>query len=101
MLVKAGTKIFLYKPPYVLHSKLVLIDDDVAVVASSNMDIRSFTLNLEVNLMVCDRNFVSRLDNVIDGYREASSELNLADWLNRPWNQKYLDNAARLTAALQ
>lgn len=101
MLAKAGVKIFLYKPPYVLHSKLVLIDDDVAVVASSNMDIRSFTLNLEVNLMVCDRNFVARLDGVIDEYRAASSELNLSDWLDRPWNQKYLDNAARLTAALQ
>ncbi|MFI7744810.1 cardiolipin synthase [Kocuria rhizosphaericola] len=101
MLIRDGIRIFLYRAPYVLHSKFVLIDDDAAVVGSSNMDIRSFVLDHEVNLMVVDRDFVGRLDELVAGYRERSHELELADWLARPWYQKYLDNTARLTSALQ
>ena len=33
-------RIFLYPAPYVLHSKHFTIDDDVAVIGSSNMDLR-------------------------------------------------------------
>lgn len=100
-LLNAGVQIYLYRSPYVLHSKFVLIDDDVAVVASSNMDMRSFTLNLEVNLMVCDREFVQRMKAVEHDYRNASHSLRLEDWLSRPWHKKYLDNLCRLTADLQ
>ncbi|MFI7584230.1 cardiolipin synthase [Kocuria sp. M1N1S27] len=100
-LIKDGVQIFLYRAPYVLHSKFVLIDDEAAVVGSSNMDIRSFVLDHEINLMVAGRQFLSRLDDVVAGYREHSHELRLEDWLARPWYQKYLDNTARLTSALQ
>ncbi|WP_298584829.1 cardiolipin synthase [uncultured Kocuria sp.] len=101
MLIRDGIRIFLYRAPYVLHSKFVLIDDDAAVVGSSNMDIRSFVLDHEVNLLVVDQDFVSCLDELVDDYRQHSHELELADWLARPWYQKYLDNTARLTSALQ
>ena len=36
----------------VLHSKFFSVDDDVAVMGSSNMDMRSFGLNYEVSLML-------------------------------------------------
>lgn len=101
MLMKAGVKILLYESPYILHSKFVLIDDEVAVIASSNMDIRSFTLNLEVNLMVCDEGFVSRMMAVVRKYRDASSPLELESWLERPGYQKFFDNVSRLTAGVQ
>lgn len=101
MLLETGVEIYLYPPDHVQHAKFVLIDDDVAVVASSNMDIRSFTLNLEVNLMVCDRNFVRELNAVEDDYRDRSHFLDLHTWLQRPLHQKYIDNACRLAADLQ
>ncbi|MGQ1799104.1 phospholipase D-like domain-containing protein [Kocuria oceani] len=100
-MIKAGVKIFLYRAPYVLHAKFVLIDEEAAVVGSSNMDIRSFVLDHEVNLMVIGEEFVARMDEVVQGYHEASHELELGPWLDRPRRQKYLDNAARLTSALQ
>ena len=46
MLLKAGVKIWMYRKPYILHSKSMTIDDEVAIIGSSNMDMRSFTLNL-------------------------------------------------------
>ena len=50
-LLRAGVKIYLYPAPLVLHSKHFSVDDDVAVIGSSNMDIRSFSLDFEVSVM--------------------------------------------------
>ncbi|MEO6827250.1 MAG: cardiolipin synthase [Microbacteriaceae bacterium] len=100
-LLKAGVSIYLYRMPTVLHSKHFSIDDDVAVIGSSNMDIRSFSLNMEISVMVQGRDFVQQLRAVEDNYRANSDKLELADWMNRPLGQKVSDNLARLTSALQ
>lgn len=100
-LLRAGVRIFQYPAPYILHAKHFTIDDDVAVIGSSNMDMRSFGLNLEVSLMVRGREFVSEMRGVEDGYREISKELTLAEWLKQPLKSTVLDNLARLTSALQ
>ena len=94
-------RIWLYPAPYILHSKHFSIDDDVAVIGSSNMDIRSFTLNLEVSLMVRGRTFVDQMREVEAGYRKISRELTLTDWNNEPRSKTVLDGLARLTSALQ
>ena len=43
-LLRAGVKIYQYKAPTLLHSKHITIDDDIAIIGSSNLDIRSFQL---------------------------------------------------------
>ena len=100
-LLRAGVRIFLYRSPTVLHAKHVTIDDDQAVVGSSNMDMRSFSLNLEISVMIRGRRFVRQLREVEQEYREASHELLLDEWLARPFRSKVLDNVARLTSAVQ
>lgn len=100
-LLEAGVRIHLYPAPWVLHSKHFSIDDDVAVIGSSNMDMRSFALNYEVSLMLTGGDVVARFREVEDGYRALSRELTLAEWQRRPRRQRYLDNTMRLTAALQ
>lgn len=100
-LLRAGVKIWLYRAPTILHAKHFTIDDEVSVIGSSNMDMRSFSLNLEVSVMVRGRRFVDALREVQDAYKEHSFELRLEDWLGRPRRSQVLDNAARLTAALQ
>ncbi|TFC40073.1 MULTISPECIES: cardiolipin synthase [unclassified Cryobacterium] len=100
-LLRAGVKIYLYKAPYVLHAKHFTIDDEVAVIGSSNMDMRSFSLNFEVSMMVRGRSFVQQLRAVEDGYREDSRELTLEEWMKQPLRSTVLDNLARLTSAVQ
>lgn len=100
-LLEAGVRIFLYPAPAVLHSKHFSIDDDVAVVGSSNMDIRSFALNAEVSMMVTGGDIIARVREVEDTYRGLSRELTLEEWRKRSFGRKYVDNAMRLTAALQ
>lgn len=100
-LLEAGVRIYLYPAPAVLHSKHFTIDDDVAVIGSSNMDMRSFALNHEVSMMLTGEDIVTRFRAVEDDYRWLSRELTTAAWGQRSALQRYVDNAMRLTAALQ
>lgn len=101
VLLKAGVRIWMYRKPYILHTKTLTIDDEVAVVGSSNMDMRSFGLNLEVSMLVRGEEFVSEMREVEDKYRSLSRELTLEEWMQQPLRSTVLDNLARLTSALQ
>jgi cardiolipin synthase len=100
-LLEAGVRIYRYPAPAVLHSKYFSVDDDVAVIGSSNMDMRSFALNYEVSLMLTGGDIVRRFREVEDAYRAISPELTLEEWSRRSRRSTYVDNAMRLTSALQ
>ncbi|WP_183095112.1 cardiolipin synthase [Nocardioides stalactiti] len=100
-LLAAGVRIYRYPAPYVLHAKHFTIDDTVAVVGSSNMDLRSFGLNFEISLMLPHGEVVAALREVEDTYRALSRELTLEEWRQRSPGAKYVDNVMRLTASLQ
>ncbi|MCI2237438.1 cardiolipin synthase [Paenibacillus sp. TRM 82003] len=100
-LLRAGVRIHRYPAPYVLHAKHMTVDEDVAVIGSSNMDMRSFLLDLELTLMVCGRTFADDLRRVEDAYRERCTELTLQQWLARSRGHVIKENLARLTSALQ
>ena len=100
-LLEAGVVIWMYKAPTILHAKHFTIDDEVAVVGSSNMDIRSFQLNSEISLMVRGRHFVAELRQVEQSYRDNSRQLTREEWAKQPMRSTIADNLARLTSALQ
>src|SRR6266498_479691 len=100
-LLKAGVHIYRYKAPVILHSKSISIDDDIAVIGSSNMDIRSFQLNLEVMLVCYNTQVVSDLRKIEAEYLRCSRLLHLEAWQARPLLTRFVDNLARLTSALQ
>lgn len=100
-LLEAGVRIHRYPAPYVLHSKFFSVDDEVAVVGTSNMDQRSFSLNYEMSLMMVDRDVVRSVREIEDTYRALSSELTLEEWSRRSVGARYVDNIMRLTSALQ
>lgn len=100
-LLRAGVRIFMYPGPFILHSKHMTIDDDIAFIGSSNMDIRSFLLNFEISMLVRGESFVRDMREVEEGYRAISRELTLDDWLREPAKAKFLDGVARLTSALE
>jgi cardiolipin synthase len=99
-LLQAGVRIFRYPAPFILHSKHFSIDDEVAVIGSSNMDIRSFSLNMELMMLVHGRSFVEQMRAVEDEYRRLGSELTIEEWRREPRKATFLDGVARLTSAL-
>ena len=100
-LLRAGVHIYCYPAPYILHAKHISVDDEVALIGSSNMDMRSFGLNSEISLMVRSRSFVEEMRGVEQDYRAISHELTLEEWLEQPLTATTLDGLARLTSALQ
>jgi len=100
-LLRAGVKVYRYKAPILLHSKHITIDDDIAVIGSSNLDIRSFQLNLEVTLICYDPSVVADLRQVEARNLSRSNAVNLDEWEARSAKEKLFENISRLTAALQ
>jgi cardiolipin synthase len=95
-LLAAGVKIRLFDPPILLHSKHMTIDDDICVIGSSNMDMRSFLLDLEVSLVVYDRSVVAALGEVDATYMARSHELTAEEWARRSFGEKFVQNTSRL-----
>lgn len=100
-LLQAGVRIFEYAAPTILHAKHISIDDSVSVVGSSNMDIRSFQLDLELMMLISGRSFTDDLKAVEDEYRSRSNELTLERWRRRGPFHGFVDGVARLTSAVQ
>ena len=72
-LLRAGVRIFRYAKPTILHAKHFTIDDQVSVIGSSNLDMRSFTLDLEISVMVRGGKFLQQLRAIEDDYRAHST----------------------------
>ena len=100
-LLDAGVQIFCYPAPYILHAKHFSIDDELALIGSSNMDMRSFGLNSEISMMVHSKSFVADMRTVEGDYRRISRRLTPEEWQQEPRKATVLDGLARLTSALQ
>jgi len=94
-LLEAGIQIHLYRPHF-LHAKLLTIDDHVALTGSTNMDIRSFALNAEINLLIYDRQVVEQLKVIQEDYFRNSDLLTREQWSKRSVLEKVTHNTARL-----
>jgi len=60
----AGVKFFRYQEGF-LHQKVMLVDDDLAVVGTANLDNRSFRLNFEISVLVADQSFAGELAKML------------------------------------
>jgi cardiolipin synthase len=79
-LVEAGVKIFQYGAGF-LHAKTMVVDDWLATIGSSNMDIRSFQLNYEINAFVYDRAAAHALTE------QFTADLLLAEEVGSSWSR--------------
>lgn len=100
-LLAAGVHISLYKKPQLVHEKFISVDDEVAIIGSSNLDIRSFELNLECVVMAYDAKTAKKLTNHHDELLKYAVPIQLAQWQKRSFGKSFLDSIARLTSALQ
>lgn len=98
-LLKAGVRIHLFNH-FLLHAKNVSIDGELAILGSSNVDLRSFQLNEEVSLLLLDRDSVAKLEAVQHGYIENSDEVRLESWTKRNKAVMVAENLARLVSPL-
>ena len=82
-LLQYGAKIYKYNKGFV-HAKTMVIDDDLAIIGSANMDYRSFDLNFEVNAVVYSKNIAKQLKDAFENDLKESVQIDANSWLNRP-----------------
>lgn len=78
------------------HSKLIVIDDELVVAGSANMDIRSLELLFETNLFIYDKEVSKTVKSIYQTDMDNSEELNLHDWLHRSHTVKFREACFRL-----
>jgi cardiolipin synthase len=94
-LLAANVKIHLYRPRF-LHAKHVSVDDDLCAIGSSNLDMRSFTLNEEDMLLFYDRGVVADLARIQERCMRDSTLLDPEEWTRRSPFRRTAQQLARL-----
>ena len=88
--VGAGVKIYEYQAG-ILHAKTMTVDGEVTLIGSANMDRRSFDLNYENNILLCDEGLTAELRGRQQEYLADCREITAQEvagwnWSKRLWN---------------
>ena len=89
-MLEAGVKIYEYKPG-LLHAKTLTVDGEISLIGSTNLDLRSFDLNYENNVIISDKaltaDIVARQSQYIADSDEVCRE-HVEEWpiSYRIWN---------------
>ncbi len=94
-LLAAGVEMYEYQPT-MFHCKLIVVDEYLVSVGSTNFDSRSFKLNDEANLNIYDRDFARQQTAVFDDDVAHAKRITLDDWRRRPLAEKLLDRVVAL-----
>jgi cardiolipin synthase A/B len=94
-LLAAGAEIYAYGPT-MYHCKVMIVDQRMVSVGSTNFDNRSFRLNDEANLNVYDEAFAQRQTVVFEQDIARSHRVTHQEWLDRPWTEKLGEQVAGL-----
>lgn len=81
-LLKSGVKIYELKDA-LLHAKSVVVDGTVCIIGSSNLDMRSFLHNDEVNAIVISRDTARKMEEVFQRDQQAARPVELTAWEKR------------------
>ena len=98
-MLRAGVRIHRHFGSF-LHAKHMSIDGEVALIGSSNFDIRSFALNAEVSVLIFDHGVVAALADVQARYLARCEAVTLESRRALPLPRRALENLARLTDSL-
>ncbi|QJD58418.1 cardiolipin synthase [Pseudomonas sp. gcc21] len=82
ILLQAGVEIFLFDGG-LLHTKAMLMDEQLALVGSVNLDIRSLQLNFELTVALTTPESCAHIRAVLDVYQARSEQLLLSRWQQR------------------
>ena len=83
-----------------LHTKSIVVDEEIALFGTVNLDPRSFWLNFELTTLVYDDNIARALRARQEEYLRRSTLVRPEDWLRRPIFRKLACDVAQLFAPL-
>ncbi|MBO4370133.1 MAG: cardiolipin synthase [Paludibacteraceae bacterium] len=96
-LLDAGVKVYQYKKGFI-HAKTIVIDGDLSIVGSANMDYRSFEQDFEVSAFIYDCAVARSMTEIFKQDIKNSQRLHRASWKKRPFYKRFLQAIARLSS---
>lgn len=81
-LLRNKVKVYQYVKGFT-HSKLIIVDDELVIAGSVNLDVRSLELLFETNLFIYDRNVSKTVKHIYLNDMADSEKVNLEEWINR------------------
>lgn len=98
-LLEVGVEIYMYTYGF-LHSKLMMIDSEMAAIGSANMDFRSLEHNFEIAGIVYDSKLTLELEQLFETDKQRCHKLDIDDWSYRSLHRRWLESVMRLFAPL-
>ena len=98
-LLEAGVKIYQYERGF-MHSKIVIVDHELASIGTANMDMRSFHLNFEVNAFLYKTNSIEKLVSDYLEDLEYSNLLSIETFNKRHFGNRILESTCRLLSPM-
>ncbi len=98
-LLRAGVRIHQHEHG-MIHTKSVTVDDAYAIVGSGNLDLRSFYLDFELNLLLLGPAVTCEVREVQARYIAESRRIDPVAWMERPWWRWMPEHAAKLLSPL-
>lgn len=98
-MVMAGAKCYTYENGF-LHSKGLVVDDEVLCYGTANMDIRSFSLNFEVNAVVYDADKAREMTAIFDRDLEYCVQITRESYASRGLKTRFKEQVCRLLSPL-
>lgn len=91
-LLDSGVGVWRYQPT-MLHTKVLTVDDEIAMVGSSNFNRRSLDHDEEVAIILYDGSAVDELVSHFEDDREASEQVSRSQWRQRPKRRRLVEAA--------
>lgn len=98
-MARAGVKVFLYQGAY-FHSKTICVDSAVCSIGSANIDIRSFSINYETNLVIYDEAVTRELEADFRSDLEHCVAFAADEYDARKVSKRLVDSTLRLFSPL-
>lgn len=93
--MQAGIKLYFFEPG-MLHSKVLIVDDEFSSVGSTNFDFRSFEHNFEANMLIFSPTVNLQLRELFVADMKQSTRVRRDEWDRRPWPRKIAESLTRL-----
>jgi cardiolipin synthase len=98
-LLKNDIEVYFYKKG-MIHSKVMIIDEELSTIGTANMDYRSFDNNAEVNAVFFDQKIAKELKEQFLNDLTDAEKLDYLAWKNRPLRIKLIGSFGRLVSPL-
>lgn len=97
-IVKLGAKVYMH--PKFIHSKTMLVDDEISSVGTFNIDMRSFKLHFELTDFIYDRKFNKEMQDIFLADQAQSTPFDKEAVKNRTKKERFMECVMRIFSPL-